>query len=191
MFTSRNCRKMVASLFSAFMLSYALVLAGSCGGHGIAYAAEEKTSGFLSEGEAVRFAKKWVEIPERYEQIFAYYITPEDADVSSPAWNLGWGVGEKLGEKQAMYIRIHPSTGKLLSYLFQPTENGDGILAKPVSKEKARENVERFMSRAVSDDERPKLSKPAESVYEKKVRLLPIPSFIFEWRTTFRLTKTG
>lgn len=169
-------RKISISLATVLLLSTGLAIPGIDSGALSVSAAEEKGSKVLSQEEAVRLAKKLVEIPDEYKLEYAYHATPENSVFEFPCWSIAW----KAGEEQSVGVTIHSETGKLLGYSSQSAAASNEGPGKLLPQEKVRENVERFIARAVSDDERGKLSKPTE-ILNRKEGELSTYTFVYYW----------
>lgn len=78
---------------SLFLLSSVLILGIIEDGGTLVQAAEQKSNKILSEQEAIKFAKKWMEVPARFEYGYGQYIEPYGA-LRTPygAWGLFTGL---------------------------------------------------------------------------------------------------
>ncbi len=149
----QKCQKKVIRLSFAVLLWSTLVLQSGGGASFLTYAAELKKTESITQDEAIRAAKKWVEISDDHKLVHAKLLGEYNDYHDQPLWKLAWS--NKKGSSFIAYIDA--STGILLSY-----DGTSGVTNAQVSEEVALEKAKQFMQRAIDGKELEKLSKPNE-----------------------------
>ncbi|WP_312110315.1 YcdB/YcdC domain-containing protein [Brevibacillus reuszeri] len=149
---------------SIFLLSSTLALGIIENGGTLVQAAEQKSDKILSEQEAIKFAKKWMDVPARFEYGYGQYIEPYGA-LRTPygAWSLYWSHPNQA----SIGYKIHPVTGRLLGYSYQDEysqANNPAIMDSKL----ALEGAMKFLTKILSPEELLELAEPEEDVYKSK-----------------------
>lgn len=156
--------KFAAGLTTVIMLSAGFDLMGVKVGIPAVHAVEQQPKSILSQEEAIRYAKKWLEIPDEYDLVMAQYMEPDDApEITYPVWALTWGKDD-VG---FMFIRLDPVSGNLLKLR---TVNYKGDSGKPgakISGKEALEKAKQFLERVTTQEERNKMSQPHEPTFNE------------------------
>ena len=152
-------RKGIWKAPSILLLSSVLIL-GIIEGGTLVQAAEQKSNKILSEQEAIKFAKKWMDVPARFEYGYGQYIEPYGA-LRTPygAWSLYWS---HPNQAYVMY-KIHPVSGRLLGYGYSDEysqANGAAIM----NSKRAFEGTMQFLTKVLTPEELAELVEPEESV---------------------------
>lgn len=145
---------------SILLLSSVLILGIIEDGGTLVQAAEQKSNKILSEQEAIKFAKKWMDVPARFEYGYGQYIEPYGA-LRTPygAWDLYWSHPNQAYAK----YKIHPVSGKLLGYGYSDEyskANGAAIM----NSKRALEGAMQFLTKVLTPEELAELAEPDEDV---------------------------
>ncbi|QQE75384.1 hypothetical protein KDJ56_05230 [Brevibacillus composti] len=153
-----HLRSKMAGLSAAAWLTVAAVPTGVClaGGTKAVHAAEEVG---LSREEAVKKAAELANIPETLVLQGADVIQDSDGQV----WHLRWESGQ-IGKEgwSSLSVEIDAKTGSLLDYQFRRKTKQESSEKSAVDDQTALDKVYAFLDKAVSAEERKKLSRPNE-----------------------------
>lgn len=156
---NRSDRKGFWKGSSILLLSSVLILGIIEDGGTLVQAADQKSNKILSEQEAIKFAKKWMDVPARFEYDYGVYAEPYEV-LRTPygAWVLHW---THPNHSRILY-KIHPVSGQLLNYdyLDEKSETTDPITTK--RKQIALEGAMQFLTNVMTPEEREKLGEPQE-----------------------------
>lgn len=154
-------RKGIWKAPSILLLSSVLILGIIEDGGTLVQAAEQKSNKILSEQEAIKFAKKWMDVPAGFEYGYGQYIEPYGA-LRTPygAWSLYWS---HPNQAYVMY-KIHPVSGRLLGYGYSDGYSFANDTATMNSK-RALEGAMQFLTKVLTSEELAELAEPEESVY--------------------------
>ncbi|WP_289136949.1 YcdB/YcdC domain-containing protein [uncultured Brevibacillus sp.] len=145
---------------SILLLSSVLILGIIEDGGTLVQAAEQKSDKILSEQEAIKFAKKWMDVPAGFEYGYGQYVEPyEELRTPYGAWGLYWSHPNQA----FITYKIHPVSGRLLGYSYHDEysrANGAAIM----NSKRALEEAMLFLKKVLTPEELSNLSEPEESV---------------------------
>ncbi|MFE1627542.1 YcdB/YcdC domain-containing protein [Brevibacillus reuszeri] len=152
---------------SILLLSSVLILGIIEDGGTLVQAAEQKSNKILSEQEAIKFAKKWMAVPARFEYNYGQYIEPY-GELRTPygAWGLSW----THPNRSFITYKIHPVSGRLLGYSYHDEySEGNGPNGPAIMNSKlALEGAMQFLTKVLTPEELANLTEPEENVYQSK-----------------------
>ncbi|GED70908.1 hypothetical protein BRE01_46100 [Brevibacillus reuszeri] len=160
-------RKGFWSRMSILMLSSVLALGIIEDGGTLVQAAEQQSDKILSEQEAIKFAKKWMAVPARFEYNYGQYVEPYEV-LRTPygAWGLSW----THPNRSFITYKIHPVSGRLLGYNYHDEySEGNGPNGPAIMNSKlALEGAMQFLTKVLPPEELANLTKPEVYVYQSK-----------------------
>ncbi|WP_103104364.1 YcdB/YcdC domain-containing protein [Brevibacillus reuszeri] len=155
-------RKGLWNRMSLFLLSSILILGVIEDGGTLVQAAEQKSNKILSEQEAIKFAKKWMDVPARFEYDYGAYAEPYEV-LRTPygAWVLHW---THPNHSRILY-KIHPVSGQLLNYDYLDEKSETTVPITTKRKQIALEGALQFLTKVMTSEERTQLVEPQEGMY--------------------------
>ncbi|MGG4496023.1 YcdB/YcdC domain-containing protein [Brevibacillus reuszeri] len=152
-------RKGFWSRMSILMLSSVLALGIIEDGGTLVQAAEQQSDKILSEQEAIKFAKKWMAVPARFEYISGGYVGPYEG-IRTPygAWVFQWS---HPNQSRIVY-KIHPVSGQLLNYNYIDEKSEITVPITTKRKQIALEGAMQFLTKVMTPEERENLGEPQE-----------------------------